>query len=260
MRDYWEKRWKSLSGKQKAMLYNPGNMLKREAILRLILKGKYTQARRILDVGGGLGDMALTFFHNFHKTMSGFYIILDISKNALKEAKKIQYFTCDFVQSDAKALPFKPEVFDIIICSEVLEHLDDLAVLKEMAKALSWDGVIIITIPYLETELSEEHLMRYDFDSLSKLCKKAGLHIKDILVCGRSIQPIRGILKKFFKRKFMGERESTFYSKCPQFSKFLVSILKPIDNIFVGRWKFPWFLKFLEGGTLVGLLIKSDNR
>lgn len=257
---YWTK-WATLSGKQKALLYNPGNMLKRKAILNYILhKSQYIETPRILDVGGGLGDLAFEFYQTSPKNQ-GEFLILDIDSNALVEAKStLQYFTCEFLQADAQKLPFKPETFDIVICSDVLEHLpNDSIAIKEMVKVLKDDGTMIVTIPYMERELGGGHLRRYDLESFNRLCKMMHLDIQDISFCCRSIHVVRYILRKLYKREGMGERESALYSRAPLMSKFFVSILKPIDNALANKPEFSKHLKFLNEATLVACLMKKKE-
>jgi SAM-dependent methyltransferase len=49
----------------------------------------------------------------------------------------------------ASALPFQSGVFRLILCSEVLEHLeDDNAAVSEIARVLADDGTAVITVPY----------------------------------------------------------------------------------------------------------------
>jgi ubiquinone/menaquinone biosynthesis C-methylase UbiE len=53
------------------------------------------------------------------------------------------------VVAHTTALPFKADVFTFILCSEVLEHLeDDGAAVQELARVLSSNGRAVITVPY----------------------------------------------------------------------------------------------------------------
>jgi len=53
------------------------------------------------------------------------------------------------VVARATQLPFKDGAFRRILCSEVLEHLeDDHAAAKELARVLSYQGSAVITVPY----------------------------------------------------------------------------------------------------------------
>lgn len=53
------------------------------------------------------------------------------------------------VVAPASRLPFRNGVFRFILCSEVLEHLeDDDAAVSEIARVLADDGTVVITVPY----------------------------------------------------------------------------------------------------------------
>jgi SAM-dependent methyltransferase len=49
----------------------------------------------------------------------------------------------------ATALPFRADAFRFVLCSEVLEHLDDdVGAVAEIARVLDPDGAAVITVPY----------------------------------------------------------------------------------------------------------------
>lgn len=75
---------------------------------------------------------------------------IDSDEKALESArknlsdKKIKLTRADL----RKKLPFKPQSFDKIILSEVLEHLtNDTGSLKEIKRVLKRGGVLVITVP-----------------------------------------------------------------------------------------------------------------
>ncbi len=50
---------------------------------------------------------------------------------------------------DITAIPLSDKEFDVILCSEVLEHLPDpMAALDEMTRLLKEDGLLILTTPF----------------------------------------------------------------------------------------------------------------
>lgn len=100
------------------------------------------------------------------------------------------------VVAQAVALPFKAGVFRFILCSEVIEHLEnDDAAVRELTRVLSSDGRAVITVPYTGMGFTSflelcgiktvhdfpgpEHHVRpgYDEDSLRRLLTRHGLEI-----------------------------------------------------------------------------------
>lgn len=54
------------------------------------------------------------------------------------------------VLADAANLPFGNNIFDVVICSELLEHLyDPERVLREVMRVLKPNGIFLITVPFL---------------------------------------------------------------------------------------------------------------
>jgi len=54
------------------------------------------------------------------------------------------------VQSDAALLPFASESFDVVICSELLEHVPEPpAILQEANRVLRKGGIVLICVPFL---------------------------------------------------------------------------------------------------------------
>ena len=69
---------------------------------------------------------------------------LDIAYNNLIEAKEYLYPT----SGDSQSLPYKDNSFDIVLCSEVLEHLlSPESCLNEIKRVIKNKGIVIITVP-----------------------------------------------------------------------------------------------------------------
>lgn len=61
------------------------------------------------------------------------------------------------VHGDIAAMPFRDEAFDLIICSHVLEHVDDdIAAMKEMVRVLSRGGVAMVLVPFADSPVTDE--------------------------------------------------------------------------------------------------------
>ena len=129
------------------------------------------------------------------------YDILNVNKN-------IDYWPVDFITNtpniranvDITEIPYKNDMFDLIICSHVLERIpDDIKAMKELLNVLKPSGVAFLNVPPLSTEPTHENLncipkeqtkcygqsepvRRYGMDYTERL-KTAGFSVEVIDVC-----------------------------------------------------------------------------
>jgi|688.fasta_scaffold427404_1 SAM-dependent methyltransferase len=107
--------------------------------------------KKILDYGSGDQRYRKFFINN------NSYFSLDVKKSGYKKIKKNQPLIDGHIK---KILPIKESAYDIIICTEVLEHVIHLDFLiKEFKRILKKNGSILITTPFVWAE----HDIPYDF-------------------------------------------------------------------------------------------------
>ena len=107
----------------------------------------------VLDVGCGEGRHSIGLHVNKEVNAVG----IDLSKEDIETAKsRIKDFTisdqnkssCIFGAGDIQSLPFKDNVYDAVICSEVLEHLESLDnAVSEIVRVLKPGGVLAVSVP-----------------------------------------------------------------------------------------------------------------
>jgi SAM-dependent methyltransferase len=69
------------------------------------------------------------------------------------------------VQADAMKLPFRENVFDAVICSELLEHIySPECVLREVIRVMKPHGILLVTVPFFVPY----HADPYDFGRYTK--------------------------------------------------------------------------------------------
>jgi len=97
----------------------------------------------VLEVGCGLGDF-IPFFQGLGLSVTA----VDISFTALFRAR--EHHPGNYVCASAEGLlPFADCSYDLIWCSEVLEHLFDVrATLREFNRCLRVGGLVALTVPY----------------------------------------------------------------------------------------------------------------
>ena len=93
----------------------------------------------------------------------------DCLKEKFSKLNNIKYITADLKQlhvslnADIQQLPFKENLFDIVICSHVLEHIpDDLKGMQEILRVLSKNGWAVLQVP-----LNEEFEITYEDHSIT---------------------------------------------------------------------------------------------
>lgn len=139
----------------------------------------------ILDVGVGLGRL----LNKIKIPVNKFGVDIDVTQ-LLKVDSSI-----NVCMSKVEELPYRDNFFDVIVCTDVLEHVMDLNLaIKNILRVLKPGGHLIIRVPYRE-DLSNylldsypyqfAHLRNFDENSLQLLlCKVFGMKISKLTYCG----------------------------------------------------------------------------
>lgn len=132
---------------------------------------------RVLDGAVGLGQLATRMQQRGLRVFG-----IDYSFNAALHVRRNT--TIPVVVGDMENMPFRDGVFDGMTTGETLEHLnDDEAAAMEIGRVLADEGVIIATVPALESLWSEsddyyEHQRRYSREELSNLFTVADVKVE----------------------------------------------------------------------------------
>jgi 2-polyprenyl-3-methyl-5-hydroxy-6-metoxy-1,4-benzoquinol methylase len=124
--------------------YNKVADQKRLDFIISTLKSKLPENGRVLDVGCGNGIISM------HLGNNGFMVKgIDVSEKAIEKANSCNPLpNVVFENLSAEQLVAKGERYEAVICSEVLEHLDDPGqLLSKLHESLTDDGTLIVTVP-----------------------------------------------------------------------------------------------------------------
>lgn len=106
-----------------------------------------------LDLGCGPGETLIRRFRSVEFTVGfdiNFDYISSAKDNSLKDKHKtIPHNSVMFVQGEGMQLPFKNECFDLVILSQVLEHVnDDGKIIQEISRVLKPRDVFLLSCPH----------------------------------------------------------------------------------------------------------------
>ncbi len=154
-----------------AVAFNPYFIARRHLYVAIQKFARvYAQEKKVLDVGCGNKP-----YRDLFATQE--YIGIDIAGGGHKdEAKQVDaYF-------DGKSIPFTNGQFDVVICTQVLEHSTEPEILlKEMYRVLAPQGVLYITVPFVWSEHEQPFdFRRYTSFGIRALCANAGFASVDV--------------------------------------------------------------------------------
>lgn len=136
---------------------------------------------KVLDVGCGMGDN-LRYILRQEASFFG----LEYSQTTALGARQVLGERAKLCVGSASRIPFGENEFDLIICIEVLEHIeDDEAACRDIARVLKKNGALILSLPYRHwfpayfREMG--HIRHYTRADVEEMLSRAGLSIAEFL-------------------------------------------------------------------------------
>jgi len=146
------------------------------SLLNSMLEGK-----KIIEVGCGSGLLIQNLPDGLDITGA------DFSQGNLEKAKEknphVNFFKADLGNKDSWIN--HSNSFDSVLCSEVVEHIeDDKTALEILFSLLKPSGVLVLTVPafnmlFSEFDKKEGHFRRYSKKQISELVRKTGFIIEE---------------------------------------------------------------------------------
>ncbi|HOU35735.1 MAG TPA: class I SAM-dependent methyltransferase [Candidatus Omnitrophota bacterium] len=151
----------------------------------------HLQFSSLVDIGGAEGFKAWVAKQLFNVKV----VNTDLSEEACKRSREI--FNIDSIPVDIHQLPFKTGEFDVVLCSETIEHVSDLRIATQELLRIAGRAAVI-TVPHEDREVVDRvirekiahgHLHHFDVDTFDYL-KPEGYRV----ITEKMISPF---LKKF---------------------------------------------------------------
>lgn len=162
---------------------SPAAFHRRRLVRKLVLE-LAPRALHVLDAGCGRGELLA----DLSRAVPGARLAgADVSAASRLSAQALCP-TADIFELDLEAPDFEATHgqrlgrFDVVVCSEVLEHLrDDLLAVRRLRDLLSPDGVLLVTVPGGKRSRFDEligHRRHYSRSALAAMLREAGLSVE----------------------------------------------------------------------------------
>lgn len=148
---------------------------RKSIISRQLKRFGLPKTARILNVGSGTGGLTPVL------AQYGRVSNVDVSPHAVKHTKAKGYGETRLF--DGLKLPFNGPIFDVVVATDVLEHIaDDGAALQDWARVLKPGGRVILTVPayqwlWSSHDESLKHHRRYSASEVHRKLNAAGLAV-----------------------------------------------------------------------------------
>lgn len=211
---------------------------RRELVDSLVSRLQLPPRPTIVDVGCGTGATATLLQR--HGTVIG----VDISPLALSWSRTRGL--TNLLLASAERLPIARESVDVIIATDILEHLDDdIAVLREFHRVLKPGGYVVVTVPayrilWSEHDLALMHRRRYVAGVLAKRARLAGFEVARLTYALFFLFPL-ALIMRLLKRKPPPHKEpEAQLPPLPDWlNRFLIRFQR-METSLLHRCSFPW--------------------
>jgi trans-aconitate methyltransferase len=177
-RDDWDTHWAEYAG---SAAENPAQDFRRRLILRLLTG--VSSSSRVLDIGSGTGDLAVSLREEYPETA---LLGLELSHTGVELSRR-RVPDAVFLQVDLSRGDPPPSEYESwathAVCSEVLEHVDDpCGLLVNCRPYLAPGCLLVVTVPggpMTEYDRHIGHRKHFDHSELGKLLSEAGFDVAE---------------------------------------------------------------------------------
>ena len=196
-----------------------------------ILKKIPETTQKVLDLGCGDGFLSCRIAEKGYQVTS-----FDLSLNRLKRFKEqAERLNIQQIEGDIANVDLPTESFDLIVCSEVIEHLPNYKeVLSEVWRLLKKGGYFIISVPNnqrlkiiscphcLKKFYEDDHVNSFTKETLSKDLISAGFKVEYVQVL---YSKILNQIQYHWKLAYGQFLKISDWILCRVFSKYTIHLL-----------------------------------
>ncbi len=203
---------------------------------------------RILDYGSGTGGNSASY------APFGWVCGLEPDAGAVRlAARRKEAALCRGTGTD---LPFRESTWDVVIASDVLEHIDDdVGAVMEIERVLRPGGAFIFSVPahpwlYGPHDEALHHRRRYQERSLRKLMDRPKLRLSRLTYWNTTLFPLYCVRR--LAAQWRPAQTSRSDTELPShLTNEMLAGLLALEAGLVGRIRLPW------GLSLIGLALRT---
>lgn len=180
-----------------AELTHPWFVARREMVIRLVARQRGPGPGRVVDVGCGTGR-TLAGVSGPHDHAVGIDLLAGQAHAGPAAGAALI--------ADVRALPLSEGRADVVLCLDVLEHVDrDDLVASELARVVRPGGIVVVTVPahgWLWSFRDEDagHVRRYSRSTLLQVLRDAGLQVDQLSWFAGTTLPVLALLRLVGRR------------------------------------------------------------
>jgi SAM-dependent methyltransferase len=160
--------------------------------------------------------------------------------------------------ADVGRLPFRDGEFDLVIATDLLEHLeDDAAAVHELARVVRPGGWVIVSAPAMRHlwsghDVALGHYRRYSRAELRRMLRGAGLAVERSTYAVGALYPVKLLVRALGPLIFRGRPASHTFLAIPGWLNRLLTRLMGLEARVLGRAGLPF-------GTSVFCVARKDQ-
>ena len=204
---------------------------RRDIILRLVKK--LPKNIRVLEVGCSAGPLLADLVRSGYQNIAG----LDISENAIALAR--ERGSKNVKVADGRATGYSSESFDVVIASDVLEHIDPPTdALAEWRRILAHGGTLIIFVPahmflWSAHDEANQHILRFSRVQLRQMIASRGFTIEKLGFWNCALFPVTAAIRLLQQVLGGGSKVTGQLHSMPRFIDKILFRLLWFENLLI---------------------------
>ena len=189
---------------------------------------------KVLEVGCG----AAGIFTSYLVKNASYLVAMEIQEKYIEEARErlSKFKNKSFVRANALSIPFTKNYFDLVVCSQVLEHIkDDSKVLRGINRVMKDRGRLVLSVPVPPEVLKlvredlfyDGHVREgYRMEDLERLLKNEGFVVKRFKYCFFKFARLAVRMNEFFVIRLGIRLPALFVIALSFFDRFVSLFIK----------------------------------